>query len=107
MQELRAATFIGASLLSMSVVCCVPPLVTGLALVTSSLIMSAAHGASPLVMSVVSLVMCVAYGQTQFPVSGAAYNFGASLFTKGIVLSTLLIKGIVLSKEAGILKKLF
>jgi len=30
----------------------------------------------------VSLVMCVVYGQTQFPVSGAAYNFGASLLNK-------------------------
>jgi hypothetical protein len=56
------------------------PLVIGLTLVTSS-IMSVVSGASPLIMSVVSLVMCVAYGQTQFPVSGAAYNFGATLLT--------------------------
>ena len=82
---MRAATFIGASLLFMGVVSGVPPLVIGLALVTSS-IMSEVSGASPLIMSVASLVMCVAYGQTQFPVSGAAYNFGATLLTKGIVL---------------------
>jgi hypothetical protein len=43
--------------------------------------MSVVSGASPLVMSVVSLVMCVEYGQTQFPVSGATYNFGATLLT--------------------------
>ncbi len=88
---MRAATFIGASLLFMSVVSCESPLVIGLALVTSS-IMSVVSGASPLIMSVVSLVMCVAYGQTQFPVSCAAYNFGATLLTSFSDLEAAIIK---------------
>ena len=82
----------------MSVESCASPLVIGLALVTSSLIMSAAHGASPLVMSVVSHVMCVAYGQTQFPVSGAAYNFGGSLLTSTLDLEAAIKEILEISK---------
>ena len=87
----RAARFIGASLLFTGVVSCASPLVKSLALVTSS-IMSVACSASPLIMSEVSLSMSV--------VCSAAYNFGASLLTEGIVVT----KEAAISSFLGIYK---
>ena len=78
---MRAATFIGASPLFMSVVSSASPLAMDLALDNSS-IMSVVSGASPLIMSVVSLVMSV--------VSGAAYNFGGSLLTSTLDLEAVI-----------------